>query len=240
MKRFLLYTILFLLAQPLFATSIVILITPHYVVMGTDSRRTILDGNANVAEKVSVCKIHRVGNYCFALAGMVASRTSFSAEKIINKELRRAKDYNRAIANIKKEIKKALHTEFLYQKRYQPELYKKSIASKQNILEVAVLSLKDKKPQVQIIGFEFTDENEIDVKDYMSSCPGDCPTQQSQFYFLGDYSGIEKYFDTHPRVSDPVSFVEKLINIQSETTPSSVSAPVNIVKFSSNGVEWIK
>jgi hypothetical protein len=240
MKCFLLYILLFLLAQPLFATSIVILVTPYYVVMGTDSRRTILDGNANVSGKISVCKINRVGTYCYALAGMVASRTSFSAHKIINKELKKAKDYNRAISNIKKEIRKALHTEFLYQKQFQPELFKKSVASKQNILEVAILSIKDKKPQVQIIGFEFTDENEIDVKEYAEICPGDCPPQQSQFYFLGDYSGIETYFDTHPKVSDPVSFVEKLIQIQSQTTPSSVSAPVNIVKLSSNGVEWIK
>ena len=231
---------MFLLAQPLFATSIVILVTPYYVVMGTDSRRTILDENANVSEKVSVCKINRVGNYCYALAGMVASRTSFSAHKIINRELKKAKDYNRAVANIKKEIKRALHNEFLYQKQFQPELFKKSVASKQNILEVALLSIKNSKPQVQIIGFEFTDENEINVKDYTEICPGDCPTQQSQFYFLGDYSGIERYFDTHPKVADPVSFVEKLIQIQSQTTPGSVAAPVNIVKFSANGVEWIK
>ncbi|MCU7552144.1 hypothetical protein OCK74_23700 [Chitinophagaceae bacterium LB-8] len=240
MKRFLLYTLLFLLAQPLFATSIVILVTPYYVVMGTDSRRTILDGNANVSEKVSVCKINRVRNYCYALAGMVASRNTFSAHKIINKELKRAKDYNQAVSRIKQEIKKALHNEFMYQKLFQPELYKKSVASKRNILEVALVSIKDNKPQVQIIGFEFTDENEIDVKDYTEKCPGDCPPQQSQFYFLGDYSGIEKYFDTKPKVSDPVSFVEQLIRIQSQTTPSSVAAPINIVKFSSNGVEWIK
>jgi hypothetical protein len=240
MKRFLLYTLLFLLAQPVFATSIVILITPYYVVMGTDSRRTILDEHANVSEKVSVCKIRRVENYCYALAGMVAARTSFSADKIITKELKKAKDYNKAVANIKKAIKKALSSEFQYQKRFQPELYKKSIASKENILEVAILSLKDLKPQVQIIGFEFSDENEIDVKDYTEICPGDCPANQSQFYFLGDYSGIEQYFDTHPKVSDPVSFVEELIQIQSQTTPSSVSSPVNIVKFSSSGVEWIK
>jgi hypothetical protein len=240
MKRLLLYTLLFLLAQPLFATSIVILVTPYYVVMGTDSRRTILDVNANVLEKVTACKINKIGNYCYALAGMVASRTTFSAHKIINKELRRTKDYNRAVARIKNEIKKALHKEFLYQKQFQPELYKKSVASKQNILEVALLSMRDKKPQVQIIGFEFTDENEIEVKDYTEICPGDCPPQQSQFYFLGDYSGIEKYFDSKPKVSDPVSFVEKLIRIQSQTTPSSVAAPINIVKFSSSGVEWIK
>lgn len=240
MKRFLLYTLLFLLAQPVFATSIVILITPHYIVMGTDSRRTILDENAKVSEKLSVRKIHRVGNYCFALAGMVASRTTFSAEKIINKELKRTKDYDRAVANIKKEIRKALNQEFIYQKQNQPELFKRSVASRQNILEVAILSLKDQQPHVQIIGFEFTDENDINVKDYTESCPGDCPPRHSQFYFLGDYSGIEKHFDTQPRVTDPVSFVEELIQIQSQTTPSSVGAPVNIVKFSAGGVEWIK
>lgn len=240
MKRFLLFTLLFLLIQPLFATSIVILVTPEYIIMGTDSRRTILDDKANVAEKLSVCKIRKAGKYCFAMAGMVASRTSFSADRIINKELKKARNYQHAIANIKKSLKSALRQEFLYQKHFQPKIYAHSLASREHILEVVILSMKNNKPQLHIIGFELTNEREIEVKDYTESCPGDCPVRQSQFYFLGDYSGIEKYFETSPKVSDPVSFVEELITIQSQATPGSVGTPVNIVKLSNNGLEWIK
>lgn len=240
MKRLLFYITFLLLAQPLFATSIVVLITPHYIVLGADSRRMILDSNSRVAIQKSVCKIHRTGNYCYALAGMVASGKSFSAEAIVEKSLKKAASYEKAIARIKKEIEASLQKEIDFQRRFQPALFERTMASKDHLLEIVILSVKNKAPYVQIIGFELAGGDDIQVKEYTETCPGDCPEQQAQFYFLGDYSGMEKYLDTRPSFSDPFSLVEKLITVQSQATPTSVAAPVNIVKFTSGGVEWVK
>lgn len=241
MKRFILYTLLFLLAQPLFATSIVVLITPDYILLGADSKRMIIDYNANTTINQSVCKIQKAGKYCYALAGLVASRnTSFSADSIVAKYLNTPGSKEQAIAKIKTAIKKALRKEFLYQQQNDPASFKKAIEAKEHILEVVILSVCNNAPQAQIIGFQLTDEKTIEVKEYAASCPGDCPVQQPQFYFLGEYSGMEKYLKEKGAPADPVSLVEQLIINQSKATPGYVSAPVSIVRYTAKGMEWLK
>lgn len=241
MKRCLLYLLLLLAAQPVFATSIVVLITPDYILLGADSRRTILNAHSEVVEKQSVCKIKKAGTYCFALAGLVASKpTSFSADSIVSSNLKYAVDYEAAIKNITLAITEALQKEILFQKQNQPASYIKTVASKEHILEVVILSVKDAKPQVNIIGFELTDVKKGIVRSYASSCPGDCPAQKKQFYFVGEYKGMENYLGAGHDLKDPVTLVEQLIVAQSKLTPTSVAAPVSLVKFTNSGIEWLK
>ncbi len=241
MKRILVYTLFFLLAQPLYATSIIVLITPGYIVMGADSKRMIIDAESNVTTNQTVCKIRRANNYCYALAGLVASpATAYSADSIVQHQLKTAATHTQAIAGIKKSIQKALYKELTYQKKNQPLSYQKMLQSKEHLLEVVILSVKNNVPHVQIVGFELRGDQSIQVKAYTASCPGDCPTGQVQLYFLGEYSEIENNLSRQPQGQDPVSLVERLITIQSQATPSSVGTPVNIVKYTTEGVEWIK
>lgn len=241
MKRFLFYILLLLLAQPIYATSIVILITPDYILMGADSKRMIIDNQANKTTNQSVCKIRNVGPYCYALAGFVASRsTLFSADSIVRQELAKAKNYEAAVASITKAVRKGLRKELRYQKKFQPQAFQKMIDSKEHLLEIAILSVQNGAPHVQIIGFEWSNEQKIVVKDYTAKCPGDCPNAQSQFYLLGEYSGMQAYLDKETKPADPVDFIEDLITIQSRVTPTSVGAPINMVRYTTSGVEWIK
>lgn len=241
MKRFFLYIIMFLLVQPALATSIVILITPHYILMGADSKRMIIDDASNKTINESVCKIRNVGTYCYALAGFVASRsTFFSADSIVYNQLKSTKNFTASVIAIKREMKNALRKELQFQRKHMPQSFKKMIASKEHILEIAILSVQNNVPHVQIIGFQLTNEEKIIVKDYAASCPGDCPDQQTQFYFLGEYSEMEKFLDSRTKSSDHVSLIEQLITVQSNETPSSVGAPINMVRFTTGGMEWLK
>lgn len=241
MKRFFLNILVCLLALPVCATSIVIYVTPNYILMGADSRRMIIDEKANLTVIESVCKIRKAGSYCYALAGFVASRsTFFSADSIIAVHLANETDYSKAVKNITRDIRKALRKEFAYQKENNPQVYQKMLLSKEHILEVAILSVRNNKPFVQIVGFELADEERIKVKDYTASCPGDCPNDEKQFYLLGDYAGIEKYLERKEAIADPVMLVEKLITLQSHATPNSVGTPINMIRYSAEGVEWIR
>ena len=241
MKHFFIYLLFFLLAQSVYATSIVVLVTPDYILMATDSRRTFLDAQSNVSSRESVCKIRKAGDYCFALTGLVASEaTRYSADSIVSKYLKNTTDYDSAISYITADIKKALQKEFTYQKKHQPQAFKKTKASKNHLLEMVVLSVQNNKPKVQIIGFALSDEKQIQITDYTASCPGDCPAVQNQFYFLGEYKGIEKYMGTEQKTHNPEALLEQLITVQSQTTPQSVGTPVNMVKLTADGLEWIK
>lgn len=101
------------------------------------------------------------------------------------------------------------------------------------------MSLKGNKPQAHILGFELADGGKNIIKDYTASCTGNCAKNENQFFFLGEYSGMEKYLNRGQTETDPVKLVNQLILSQSKITPSSVGAPVSLVKFNNNGVEWI-
>ena len=241
MRHLIAFATLLLLTSVVYATSIVVLITPEYVLLGTDSRRTFLDAQSRVTSRQTVCKIRKSGKYCFALAGFVASgATAFSADSIVNTYLKSDLDYNRAIDSITLHIQKGLQQEFRYQRQHQPKALRHTLASRKALLEVVIVSIKDNAPLVQILGFELANTKTIRVKSYTASCPGDCPAQQAQFYLLGEYKGIERYLSNGRGVNDPVALVEKLITAQAQTTPSSVSAPINMVRFTASGMEWIK
>lgn len=240
MKRILLYITLLVFTQPAWATSIVILITPEYIIIGSDSKRLLLNASAQVAAEQSVCKIRSAGKYCYAFAGFTAaSATSFSADSIVAMHLRNATNYQQAIEDIKKDIQAALYKELAYEKKAQPEAFSKLKTGGSPLLEVAILSLQDGAPQMQILGFGLGKGKKLHISSYQSSCPGDCP-QQQQVYFMGSYNSMEQYLGKQKAIADPAALVEQLIKEQAKATPSSVGAPVHLAKYSAAGIEWIK
>jgi len=240
MKKLFFAAFFFLLSHTLLATSIVVLITPGYIVIGADSKRMIIDAENNIVVNQTVCKIRTVNKYCFAAAGFVASAsTSFSADSIVQYHLQKHTKVEKALRHIQRDLKKALQKELAYQKKYQPKQYKKTLEMKHNLLEVVLLSIDEKTPQAHVVGFELADETKTIVKAYSSKRSSQNATEQNQFYFLGEYSGMEKYLNTTEQTADPVLLVNQLILSQSKITPSSVGAPVSLVKFNSNGVQWI-
>ena len=240
MKKFLVCILLFLSAQPLWATSIVVLITPGYIVIGADSKRMIIDAEKNLVVNQTVCKIRSVANYCFAAAGFVASAsTSFSADSVIQYHLKHQSNVEKALRFIKRDLKNALQKELVYQKKAQPRQYKKTMELKDHLLEVVVLSMNHQTPQAHVIGFELTNDEKTIVKAYTSKRTGQNAKAENQFYFLGEYSGMEKYLNNTHQTTDPVALVNQLILSQSKITLSSVGTPVALVKYNSEGVKWI-
>lgn len=240
MKKLLFGCLLIFINQPLFATSIVVLITQNYIIIGADSKRMIIDAEKDFTTNQTVCKIRRVGNYCYAAAGLVASAsTSFSTDSIINYHLKHQKNFDKALKAIQKDITTALQRELQVQKEKHPAQYHKTLEMKANLLEVVILSINNQVPQAHILGFELTDEKNTTIKTYTAVSSGNNAHHGKQFFFLGEYSGMEKYLNTMPSQSDPVKLVNQLILSQSQITPSSVGAPVSLVKFSTQGMEWI-
>lgn len=240
MKKFLVCILLFLAAQPLLATSIVVLITPGYIVIGADSKRMIIDAEKNLVVNQTVCKIRSVANYCFAAAGFVASAsTSFSADSVVQHHLKSNANVEKALRFIKRDLRNALEKELAYQKKTQPRQYKKTMELKDHLLEVVILSMNHQTPQAHVIGFELANEEKTIVKAYTSKRTGKNANTENQFYFLGEYSGMEKYLNDTHQATDPIALVNQLILSQSKITPTSVGAPIALVKYNSDGVKWI-
>ena len=241
MRKIIFIWVFFLITQPLLATSIVVLISSNYIIIGADSKRMIIDAETNITVNETVCKIKMWNNYCFAQAGLVASNsTGFSAEKIINDELAKTTSINKAVRQIQKSIGQALEKELVYQKMFQPKQYLKSLESSDHLLEIVLLRVVNNQPQAHIIGFEFKNEKKIKVSSYTTNCGAACTTSGTKLVFLGEYSGMEKYLNAPDVNKDPVALVNQLILSQSKITPRSVGAPISLAKINGSGMEWIK
>ena len=240
MKKLLLLCSLFLLTQPLFATSIVVLIASDYIIIGTDSKRQIIDAEKNYTITETVCKIRLVNDYCFASAGLIASEaTRYSSDQIIRQHLAKTTSIKKAVRAIEKELAKALQAELQFQQKHQPKQFIKTMESGNHLLEVAVVKMVNNQPQVYVIGFEVADKKTLRIKTYSKNCGASCVTDGPQLLFLGEYSGMEKYMEAPRVVGDPAHFINQLIVSQATITPRSVGAPVNMVKLNATGVEWL-
>lgn len=241
MKKLLCFILLYLTAQVAAATAIVIIVTPQFILLGTDSKRQLLDANAVVQSNEQVCKIQTVGTYCFALAGFTSAQgTNYSASEIVARHLQKADRYQTAIQGIKSELKNILAKELRYRQQQQPAAFAQLTSAKEPLLELVVLRMQNGQPQMEIIGFEKGDGSQVAVGSYTARCPGDCPQGSQQIYFMGSYGGMEQFLAQQRPFTEPGTLVQQLILEQAKTTPSSVGAPVHMVRFSAGGTEWIK
>ncbi|RPD46055.1 hypothetical protein [Paracnuella aquatica] len=241
MKKLICSILFYLTAHVAAATAIVVIVTPQYILLGTDSKRQVLDANAVVQANQQVCKIQNVGGYYFALAGFTSSQASgYSASQIVAKQLQQAASYETAISNIKQELKNILAKELKQRQQQQPAAFAQLLSTDEPLLELVVLRLQNGVPQMEIIGFEKGAGSQVAVGSYTSRCPGDCPPGSQQIYFMGSYSGMEHFLAQQRPFTEPAMLVKQLIMEQAKVTPSSVGAPVNMVRFSADGTEWIK
>ena len=174
------------------------------------------------------------------MAGLIASETpNYSADSIVLKSLEASSNYETAIADIRKSIANALTKELKYRKKNHSASLQEIVASKEPILEIAILRMKEGRPFVEVTGFQIRNKKTLSIKTYTSSASPNNSLKENKMYMLGQYSGMEAFLK-ETQTSDPVSLIDQMISVQSQTTPSTVAKPINIIKYSTSGVEWIQ
>jgi hypothetical protein len=239
MKRILLCVLLCSLFLPLPATTIIIYITPQFVIMAADSRGVYT--NAKTYEKTSsiVSKIYKTGNIYFSLAGLTSNSTqSLDIAKTVNDNLSNS-NITLAIGEMKVAVQKVLLAYLNNQKKNNPVLFKNNIEGERYITSVGIVTLKNNKPYSHIIGFRVLDENALKVTTEEEVYASDA--KRDAVYYLGTSGEINRYMNTITSNNmRPVPFVEKLMNLQINKTPDLTAAPVDILKITPSKTVWIK
>ena len=240
MKKLGLLFLLFFLSQPMLATSIVVLITSEYIIIGADSKRMILDAEGNQTRIETACKIQMIGSYCYAAAGLTSAQaTKFSVNELVQKELRKNVAPAKAIKNIQRQVKRALKKELVYQKKQQPKQFAKLMEAKQHLLEIVVLQVTNHVPQAYLIGFAATDGAVLEVTTYTTACTTGCASVTPQLLLVGEYTAMENYLQAPAPTTDPVAFINQLLLTQARLTPGTVGSPFSMLKLKASGIEWI-
>jgi hypothetical protein len=221
-------------------TTIVIYITPQFVIMAADSKGVYT--NAKTYEKTTsvVSKIYKTVNAYFSLAGLTSNPTqSLDIARIVSTSLSKSTNIAVAIQQMKSEIQKALVSYLTNQKKNNPVLFKKNLEGDRYITSVGIVTIKNNKPYSHIIGFRILDKNELKITAEEEVYASDA--KRDAVYYLGTSGEINRYMNTITSNNmQPVSFVEKLMNLQINKTPDLTAAPVDIIKITPSKTVWVK
>lgn len=240
MKKILLICFFICLFKHVPATTIVIYITPDFVIMAADSKAVYTNAKTFTQTSEIVSKIYKSGNTYFSLAGLTLNETQlFDVAKISDAEFKNTRNINAAVKKIKAAVSDALLQYLTNQKKNNPALFKKNLSAEKYITSIGIVTIRNNKPYTHLVGFIATDKQQLKIRtedeEYASG------SKRDAVYYLGTSSEINRYINTiRSNNLDPVRFVEKLMNLQVSKTPDLVSPPIDIIKITPKETVWVK
>jgi hypothetical protein len=223
-------------------TCIVIIMTATELWVGADSR--VVSVGEDVRSAPSVCKLNRFGNVFYVQAGVfkddagrcdaaaVAERSASQGHSVVESADAFAKDVIAPLARIAGELRTV-----------NPSYYRSKIINKP-ALETAFFGVERRAPRLAVRKFivHETADGLVAVSVQSSNCPGDCPSGMT-WAFLGEASTASRFLDRNPqhlRLNGYKATLDKLIGLEATANPEFVRLPVDILRLSQEGPEWIR
>jgi len=228
--------------NPAFATTVVVLRGPDYVILGADSRVT--DVNGDQTGSSSTCKIRQFDKVYFALAGPVGDGRGFDVFELAARIANGRTDVVGIADDFERLMRRPL-TEYL-QRFYgeSPAQFSRYCANR-ICLQVAFVTVDSGTPKISIRGFFVTvSKKQVMVKPAIRErmdCPGTCATGAEQV-LLGVNEEATSLYDRTPhfwKVNGIVSGMEQLIGAEISAHADAVGPPISILQLDSQGVRFI-
>ena len=225
------------------ATTIVVARTASEIVIGADSKVT--DAYGNDLNK-RACKIRQRGDLFIAIEGLEIDRqTGFSVPVILNKALTLTPTAPAAekVSMLMGFLVSGLLSELSHLKTHEPETYFRKIEGGQLFLRIIVAGFEKGRPLVFVRSFRALQYNpgQIGVAVIPDDCLADCKGQVAT-RFLGESDAIDGLPEETPDfwkagLSDGV---RRLIETEIAARGEYVGPPIDIVRISPNGAQWIQ
>lgn len=230
-------------AAPAQATTIVVARTASEIVIGADSKVTNTFGNdLNRRE----CKIRQVGDLFIALEGLEIDRkTGFNVREISTAalQLRPAASAAEKVKILMGYLVSGLLVELPYLKSHEPEAYFRKIEGGQLFLRIVVAGFESGRPLVFVRSFRALQYNpgQIGVAVIPDDCLADCKGTVAT-RFLGESDAIEGLPEETPNFwrAGLSAGVRTLIETEVAARSEYVGPPIDIVRISQNGAQWIQ
>jgi hypothetical protein len=246
--------ILFLTSSSAFATSIVAVKDGDVIVIGADSKTTLTSEANAVGEagSISKCKIVQAGNLFFASAGYGGiGRTGspcgvdpeYDLKDIITGELRGNGSISDKMGNLEKVLGATL-TRIAEKARKDNAAFFLTGFAKHFVYTIIVGGLDNGELILLARTFRLViaPSGALTFGIGRFSCPGDCQ-ESSATIFEGRTEAIRNYLEQHKLFlyfADPVTAVRDLVGLEISEDPSFVGPPIDILRLTRRGVEWIQ
>ncbi|MDA8325474.1 MAG: hypothetical protein M0033_04580 [Nitrospiraceae bacterium] len=249
------FIIIFLVPSTAFATSIVAVRNTDEVVIGADSSTTLtrMDGGAGAPKRMEKCKIVQAGDgeVFFAAAGLAGIGPArmpgriypeFDLKKLIVRGLEGKGRIKGKVDNLEKMLVANLSQIAEKARKDNPAFFTGKFAE-YPLFTIIIAGLDDGKPVLMVRTFKLNvspSGPSFDIARF--ACPGDCRTP-SITIVAGETGGIRRYLRQNaglPSKADSVTFVRSLVEFEISKSPASVGPPVDILRLTGNGGQWVQ
>lgn len=234
----------FAFVRNLSATTIVVIVTSDFVILGVDSKLTIEDGITGEKLYQETVKLFKTGNYFYAASGVMGTMDSLNLHaRILGRRIKNGTNFDSLISLANLEIKNSLFNQAMDIKKRMPYYFYNHYMLRMPVFSYAIIGVKNGKPFAYTcdVVSDNTEAFRLKFIEQEFPLPTSLATDAKAFYVgaheaINDYTKNPAVFAKHP---DQV--IEDLLMVEVNNTPDKVGLPLNIVKIYKDGnVEWLK
>jgi hypothetical protein len=237
-----------------FATSIVAVKNNDEIVIGADSKTTLTSVETGAAgpEEITKCKIVQEGDLFFASAGSAGIGPAglpgdvdreFDLKEIIAEGLRGNGSIADKVGNLERLLVANLTRMAEEVRQDNPAFFLgKFVKSPVHTVIVGGRDNGELVLMVRTFRLIISPSGSLSFSVGRFACPGDCRVPFITI-FEGRTMAIRKYLQQHELFlyyADPVTAVRHLVGLEISKEPSSVGPPVDILRLTRKGAEWIQ
>ena len=222
-------------------TAVAAIRTPNELVVAADSKELNLEGNAT---SNLVCKIRQVGGVFFTVHGMSGeAATGFDAFRIIDGAVRAKGTLHDIVMRSIEALRGPLESAVNHIRTNNPPEFKRHFIN-HDALGLIIFGVEEGDVVLCQVGFATSGSGEkpISITVQRHRCPGpDCDSGIVQFLVGPDEATKQEFLRANPVdwKSDLVAMSRSFVQKQIEAHPEDCGPPIDIVRFTKKGPEWI-
>lgn len=226
----------------LYATILVLVVTNQRIVLAADSRKTYLDKKG--VNRVDILdKIYKSNDWYYAVCGFNEEEGKFSLHKLIHEYLAVSGKGANSIKNVAHALATALKQYFEDLKRSSPAVFQQLLSISASGGEVFIISRVNALPTAYLIDYRVNDGSPLQVTVNTWSIDTKAIGRSDACFWraVGNVPGsVVNQVSEKDWATQPVKQAKQLIEEGCKQYPAFVSAPVNILELTVDGVNWIE
>ena len=218
------------------ATTLAIIRTGNQIIIAADSLMTLYGQRPQLT-----CKIKQHGDVVFATAGLVVtSDGTLEFHDIITTILKRKLPWGQQANQVEEWLREPLLRALRRMERELPDEFE--IQLRQSFtLHLSLAGVHDGVPVLEMREYfvERDANGRLRLRIERFSCPGSCPNT-TEVFGIGETDEMMRLVTELRRLpSDVAGLARQLVTMEIESHPQHVGPPVDVVRLSTEGVDWV-
>lgn len=232
-----------LLAEPLYATLLVLVVTNTQVILAADSRKNTLYPDGSRVQG-TMDKIFRTGDWYYAVSGFSSTEDdAFSLQRVIHQTLLLYTDFRQATRHLAKAVATELKAYLTDLKKVSPELLAQLLRDAHSGGEIVLMKRVAGIPTAILLTYKVTTGEGVKVMvDTWSIDSMQIKGKEDCFWrAIGNTAFPDQGMPSVREVAaNPAAAAKRMLEEGARVHPLWVGGPFNMVELAAEGERWIE